>query len=748
MKEAIKRISNIKSLKYVFFDIFDTILLRKVHPEYTKMIWAKRISIQLASRITAQEIYNIRNRVEAETCTSNERAGKDKEFTYDQLIGHLFMVFKQENILAPEVDYQSFYDLCLDIEIDVETAVQYVDPVWLETIKEIKLKTELKVICVSDFYLPEEAIRRLFIYHEIEEYIDDFVVSSEYLLTKRTGRLFDFVMESKDIRPSEIIMIGDNEVSDHQIPQSKSIHSHLINRTKQVAFYDRFMKENKFQNNKQISDNVLALAKDNRFKSPFNNIIFSLFYFTKKLYEDLVSKGVKDVFFLSREGEYLKVLFDRYQEAEGYRDSRLIQSHYLKVSRKSTFLPSLKELTQEDFYNLFRQYRKISSYEFMSSLNFEEEFINSLALNLQINLNKKEEDFPTSEPFRILLENKAFQDYYENVRTQQKKLFKLYVSNLSGKKNMESLHIVDVGWKGTIQDNIYNIYDGQVSINGYYVGLVALGNMKEDNDKKGIVFSIVSHKNNQTAVFNENRALFEIMLGATHGSADRYIYKDNNTDVGVLTIQNEKEKEIFEKIVQPAQNGMFETFEEICEIFCLRSLDIENFINEFALIHSDLVLSPTTKELSFFDKLYHYENFGVFEFTEFNAVLEKRTIVYRINNAFQLIRNPHGFFSNSFWAPITLKEKGLGVLIPLYSWYKKRKYFNKTEEFQNKSDDSTSVINNFESMIKDRDEAIRNMTRMIDDRDDAIKSMTNMIDERDALIKQLYSEIDKLKTHI
>ena len=50
--------------KIVFFDIFDTILYRKIQPEYVKKIWANQLIKLLKLNCNALELYNTRNKIE------------------------------------------------------------------------------------------------------------------------------------------------------------------------------------------------------------------------------------------------------------------------------------------------------------------------------------------------------------------------------------------------------------------------------------------------------------------------------------------------------------------------------------------------------------------------------------------------------------------------------------------------------------------------------------------------------------
>ncbi len=183
----------------------------------------------------------------------------------------------------------------------------------------------------------------------------------------------------------------------------------------------------------------------------YQEIAFTLYYFISHLYFELVAKGIKDIFLFSREGEFLKKLLDTYLEVNNI---KTIKTHYLIVSRKSTFITSLQPLENETFETLFRQYRKMSIINFLKSLNFQENEINRIDNSLKKDLNFTENDLPTSESFKFLLSNSDFCTIYENKRTEQKENLKNYIKSFGVHVEQDGLATVDVGWKGTIQDHI------------------------------------------------------------------------------------------------------------------------------------------------------------------------------------------------------------------------------------------------------------------------------------------------------
>lgn len=654
-----------KDIEVVAFDIFDTIVTRQVYPEYTKKIWAKDIVNLLEFDMKWEELYSLRNKIEGELCRENQEKGYDLEFNYNVLLEELYTHLYSKH----KMDFELFKTVCIDTEIAVELRVQTVDEEWLKIVNALE-RMNKKIICISDFYLGKKMIARIFENHGILNYIDRIYVSSEYLVTKRSGRLYDKVLENIEVRPEKILMIGDNKHSDYDMPLQKGLKAYHIDRVKQHEYYKEH--EKKIHNIEAI---IQELKKVNQrtTESFFENTVFSLYAFIDTLYSTLLQKKVKNVFFLSREGEFLKKLFDYYKEVQGYKDVQKINSHYIIVSRKSTFLPSLKELEIEGFNSLFRQYRAISLYDFLSSLNYEESLSEEIANQLQVELKERQEDFPTSELFNRLKTLPLFIDSYDCKRIQQNENFKKYINQYGVDIAREGLHIVDVGWKGTIQDNIYKIYEEKIPVYGYYMGLVATGDMRESNYKFGLLFNCIEEKTPYFSVYNENRALFEMLLAASHGSANGYRYNKQRDDIEALTYHEEKELSLFIEVIQPIQEHIMSSFKQIVEILKMSNYSYSELTELFARFHANMVFFPTKKEIEFFRRMYHFENFGVFTYTTFNK--RKLSLKDKARNLKILCINPRGILERGFWGPITLEDEGLGYFKRLYGYWRMKKNF-------------------------------------------------------------------------
>lgn len=399
----------------------------------------------------------------------------------------------------------------------------------------------------------------------------------------------------------------------------------------------------------------------------FPELATSLFYFITRLYKALVERGDEHVYFLSREGQPLMRMFEMYREAVGGH----ITSHYLEVSRRSTLLPSLGPLAEENFETLFRQYRRISLLEFLSSLGLEAQTRSvAKALGLPNDAQyRRKEDWPTSPTFAALKALPQFQASYESERAARRSAFIDYLSKLSGGKLPARLVIVDVGWKGTIQDNLFSLMcrngDTPVrALTGYYVGLVAEGAAGLNNDKYGLLFSSVNAQSPKFRVFSENRALFEVVLAADHGSIVSY---ETNADGRAQPIRGEfEEGEMLVAEVFPVQRQLFEHFKLLVSATLPGGKGSPLTFKEVVQAHARMVFNPTLRERSWFTSVFHVENYGVFERSHFATPTDQPKLIQRLRFLKQVLRR-RDVYALGFWPWSTLYEQGGPLSAAIYA---------------------------------------------------------------------------------
>lgn len=414
---------------------------------------------------------------------------------------------------------------------------------------------------------------------------------------------------------------------------------------------------------------------------PFIDICYGLYLFVDRLYKVLIQRKAEDVLFFAREGQLLKQMFDFYQSS--LVDEKKIKTHYFKVSRRSTFLLSLGPLHEEGFEVLFRQYRRISIQDFLKSLDLVDS-ADLLARELGVDAAAFAEiisDLPTDKRFLKLLQLPSFRDIYESQRLERSLAFSEYVKALLGGPQLpDSLHVVDVGWKGSIQDNVYHWFSRQkgtaAKVHGYYVGLIAPGASNAGNTKVGLLFSSLEGRTPGFQVFNENRSLYEVILHADHGSARKYTFSPAE---GVCVIEDEvTDAEMIARLVRPVSAAMMEKFKGLV-VATQGSPLTDRELLELALDrHARMVFNPSKKEIEWIFSVSHVENFGVFEESSFGGEEKPVSLLRKMKFTWQLavLRRPSQL---GFWPWLTIRRNALPGMAWLYESFRLRQSRPKPE---------------------------------------------------------------------
>jgi len=684
LKYFINRASFDSTPPLICFDYFDTLVVRCVEPEYTKRMAAHLLCRLLRNGLSGEEIYRFRQKLEKELCDQSVANQGDPDFNLVELSPLLFQQISSKGHSLPGWSEESFTEAVLNIEVTVENLVQDIQIEMVQVLRRLKEK-DIKTILVSDFYLPEVYYRQMLIAHKLESFFDHIFISADHKMMKGTGRLYKKICDELDCRPDQLIMIGDNEHADINMARSHGIETIHVQNPAQQHFYNS-LKQKRSTIGSRV-DKQFESALESVKQNLFFEIGSSLWFFIYLLFNQLVRDQVKNIFFFSKEGQFLSLLFNKFQqEIFGH---TVIKSHYIIVSRKATFLASLRPIEQEDFMRLFAHYRDISLRDFLLSLNFEENVAEKICLECELDFSTRFMDLRNHPQFLQLLKNKSFQDEYEYLRLSQKKNFITYLKSFGVDFEINGLQIVDVGWKGSIQDNIYYILDEQVKINGYYIGSLIATEKKKNNLKMGVLFSDSPSPTPYFNIYNCNRSLFEMVLGASHGSADGYYtqeeykkkcsekkrsvfktirYKD--IDLNIVVLDYPEERKLYNEVIKPLQDSIFSLFCEMNKAYVLSDCRVPDK-KWFARQHARMVYKPRCEEVVLFEELYHLENFGIFEYTDFRSDILP-SWKERISHLKNIIRDPN-LLETGIWPPIILRRLGLGFIRSIDGWRRYRR---------------------------------------------------------------------------
>ena len=525
------------------YDFFDTIVHRNCHPEKVLYQWSKEISRVVDFKISPSHIYQLRKEAEY----SLKAQDNVEEPKYTELIKNIFAKIQDEKI-----EWVRFFNYCYECELKIELSHLNLDSECIRDIKKQKEKGNI-VIIVSDFYLGKDFIRHILKEFHIEDLFSEVFVSCDLNKRKSSGNLYQFILSYFKIEPNHLYMQGDNYKSDVLIPQRLGINS----------TYRKYKDTFNILNRREFERKIKQIQFSNPRKNALSGYAGELVYFISDLYKQLCIEGVTKVLFCSREGQLLKKLFDEYQlKIWG---EKTIESIYFYVSRKATILPSLTEFSKEEFRMIFRQFDKLKIRDFLNSIGFTNDEIiqvcNEIHCSLEENIyiNKK------NAIYNKLSESKYFLNIYEEKRKNQKQLFHRYLKELGFSLKEDKITIVDIGWKGTIQDCIQRSLPKDCIVNGFYLGLRTKEFGCIDSERKhGLLFSDYPSKCKNYDIFEHGYMFYERIFTANHGPVTGYYLK--NDKVVPLINNNPKELCLF-NYIKPFQDNLVYAYEQILDLF-------------------------------------------------------------------------------------------------------------------------------------------------------------------------------------
>jgi FMN phosphatase YigB (HAD superfamily) len=317
--------------RVVSFDVFDTALLRRCgDPLAVFALVEARLPGELASRLRDFP----RRRVEAERAAREARAAEglgDVTFAeiYAELAAHAGLDTAEANAVA-------------ELELGIERSVLIANPSILTLVDEARAAGK-EVIFLSDMYLETETVAALLEGAGFPP--ARLFVSSHHRRTKHGGELYGVVAEALGVAPGEILHLGDNLFSDVDKAAEaglRAIHWNGLRGgwplAEQVHPFGTWRE-------RALPARLTwglarcrraGLAHRRRAETFWETLGYEIagpvyYHFLSWIIGQAQADGVRNLFFLSRDGFYLVEAFKRFRAA---RDLGGLQGHYLYASRR------------------------------------------------------------------------------------------------------------------------------------------------------------------------------------------------------------------------------------------------------------------------------------------------------------------------------------------------------------------------------------------------------------------------------
>ena len=453
------------TIKLIAFDIFDTLLCRPVlDPETIKTMVARRIGgdaglLYMEYRAVAEQ---------------QARETKGFDVGMEEIYSRLGKLTGLPND-----------SLLVSRQMEEEIELTSLEPRWdALDLYERALATGKPAIIISDIFLPRNLIEKSLNKWGIRKW-DGLFLSNETGFRKDDGSLYKHVLTHYAIEPAEMLIIGDNERSDVQIPcDLGSAFLHIIKPVEFARGLPRFANlvaqhERAGNIDAEITlglvirknftpiyypkfdpDSMVETAPYNWGYSLVGPLLTS---FVSWLLQKAREDGVERLYFLSREGKIIKQIYDLWTNG----DTKAPKSDYLVVSRRTTSVAAISklddilEIAKTHYYRNPIEKFLMTRYGLAIQDTQWEIYEKSLHMGRSTIIAVRDKKI---EHLTRLLQNLE-PDIIARAKTERTSLLQYF--NEKGLNQINRQAVVDIGYGGSVQRDMNKVLSQKV--HGYYL---------------------------------------------------------------------------------------------------------------------------------------------------------------------------------------------------------------------------------------------------------------------------------------
>jgi len=597
----------------VSFDVWSTIIHRRCHADEIKLRSARFLLLNAWDEIrpglrSAVKLMEARMRAE------NASAPKqDYEYRFAHSISGWLRA-----VLYPSCGEQrraELVTLLLEHEFIAEADSIELD----ENVGDLIRSLRRAPIFISDFYMDHVFLHRLLHSVGIGGYFARGYASCDLFENKRSGALFNHVISDFGLSPSELTHIGDNPISDLQRPLSLGINAvAYVSKTDEVrnewytkAFHGLCTGDLTAHQRRilAISDNIAQSVPSDLSDETADGyragcrIGLLAFGYCLNVMQDAITRKSKEVVFFAREGILFQKIYDLIAQHDPFM-TKAPPSRLLYVSRRSTFAASIRSYDNKEFMRLWTMYWQQSPASFARSLNLDIEKVEAAVKRVGIALEKVIDAPWTDKGFQAFLNDPEFKEYATTAIERQRELLKSYIYQEIGDRP-EELLIVDIGWRGTIQDNIAHLLD--VPVRGHYLALFNYLNKQPSQSSK--VGWLSDTNAGGDYALPDRVAPLEMIFNGEGGSTIGYRQVNDGSVQPIREIFAQEEQTVSD--LASCRAGMMALIEPLTRYVRKHGLMAGDFLTLNRKVSGDLLDTPPAIVADIFGRLEHNETFGV-----------------------------------------------------------------------------------------------------------------------------------------
>ncbi|EDZ67550.1 HAD family hydrolase [Nitrosococcus oceani] len=643
-----------QSYALLTIDVWDTLLRRRCHPDSVKLQVCRYVALNYAQYLHPENqdiwvLLRLRQQAEKELGDESRQAGQDDEYRHREVYRRWLAL---AGLTPFPVNRETQEQLLLTlerVEMAQEKLVSYPDP----TIAAILEHYPVSRRCfLSDFYLPAAAIQKLLTHHGLSHWAAEGVVSCEVGLNKRSGRLYQHLHQHFGVTPGQHLHVGDNAEADVRAAKRMGVAA--------LHFQPRDEHEKRRQREASFHARAEALQTASRdllaIPPPFpcerqeiydygRKCSLLLVGFTAWIMERAVVDQVKELYFFTREGEFFIEIYRRLVKWDWLGFSPPSAS-VLPVSRLATFAASLKNLSTAELMRLWNQYSTQSLGALLKSLGLEPVEFTERAARHGLELTR-----PIPYPWQdtriqaFLDDPKVSAEIEAHLKAKQGQL-STYLESMGLENVAGSVGIVDIGWRGTIQDNLAHLLPS-VALHGYYLGLNRFLNIQPENIRKE-AFGPNLNKDEGRGFLLDFVAPLEMLCNSPSGSVIGY--EEGEHSIRVCRHTDEEENRIYDAYVRHFQAGVLDAvpfWVDFLRTHAYPSSELQPLAMD---IWSDIIQHPPPFLAQAYFQLNHNETFGMGGFSNKRRMLTTGEVLGAFISRKQRTKL-HEFLRDNGWVP-------------------------------------------------------------------------------------------------
>lgn len=501
------------------FDVFDTCISRTYeHPtdlffhlgyKISPTEWDEKSRITFASKFRE-------NRISAEK-VANGKMGKHRNSDLDSIY---------KLILLPEFCTHSAKEI-QEIEIEMEIDCSYAIKKTIKEIEDLR-KLKYEIIYISDMYLPKEVIFRLLEKNNVIYPNEKLFVSSEFVDTKHSGKLFRHVLEILDKKNNFIIHHGDNYHSDVRMAIKNGLQGiHIKNTT--IFEKEKTFDYSRVDFSKSILNSIPKFLRLNQFSSlPMPELLYfgivtpTIISFTVWTLAKAKDLGLKRLYFVSRDAEL------PFKIAQKIAPNFDIDVKYLLGSRRAWLLPSIENA--DSWKGIATPVNVTSSViDALERLQFSQPEIEYIIGKFNISEKESTEKNSNENIEKIIImimEDAEVSIIFKNKIESQREICTQYFRDC-GLFSDTNWAIVDSGWSLNTQGclkRILTLSGYQKEVIGFYFGTAPSRFIKNN---AGIFHSFTE---NDSIYFYRAAAIEHCLFPSTQNSLSHYAIHNNTIE--------------------------------------------------------------------------------------------------------------------------------------------------------------------------------------------------------------------------